>query len=70
MLTRMNLIKISFRFDKVAIQTNATSRAYVTDTWIIKIGMYNVYFAHQTDAMLIVNNVSVLEFIIRIVVVR
>lgn len=25
--------------------------------------MYNVYFAHQTDAMLIVNDVSVFEFI-------
>lgn len=59
------MIEVSSRFDKVAIHTNATSRAYVTDTWIIKIGMYNVYFAHQTDAMLIVNNVSVLEFIIK-----
>ncbi|XP_020286754.1 E3 ubiquitin-protein ligase TM129 [Pseudomyrmex gracilis] len=43
------------RISKIIIVTNSVTRVVATDNWIIKITLYKVQVAHQSDTTLVVN---------------
>lgn len=55
--TVANDINVEYeRSDKLIIATSSISFVVITDNWIIKVLPYTIKVAHQSDALLIVNN--------------
>ncbi|KAG7190384.1 hypothetical protein KM043_006492 [Ampulex compressa] len=44
------------RVNKIIIDTNSITRIIATDNWIIKVMLYKIQIAHQSDTALIVNS--------------
>ena len=47
-----------FRANKLSVKINSVSKVVATENWIIKCDLYNTFFSHQSDTVLIADRVT------------